>query len=205
MVLLHNRLNEDAWNEVLQWESRFHGGYEHISLEISRYSLVLPEIRKRPSSSSRRFQAFMATSRTRLDFTSWGSASSLLISRVYFSLTGRQFWSEPPSYRLPDPFDRHDWIVRRPQTGKMARYVIDYYGIKHPQRDTKLVIDARPALDSVDNARVRVVALMSRILSVVSAATTSVPDAVGRPVVKFGMCLLAIGISAYLSRHVSVI
>ena len=33
MVLLHNKLNEDAWNQVLQWESRFHGGYEHISLE----------------------------------------------------------------------------------------------------------------------------------------------------------------------------
>lgn len=33
MVLIHNKLNEDAWNEVLQWESRFHGGYEHIFVE----------------------------------------------------------------------------------------------------------------------------------------------------------------------------
>lgn len=58
-----------------------------------------------------------------------------------------------PITRLSDPFDRHDWIVRRPRTGKKARYDIDYYGIKHLRRETKLVIDARPALDSFDNAR----------------------------------------------------
>lgn len=33
MVFLHNKLNEDAWKEVLQWESRFHGGYEYVSVE----------------------------------------------------------------------------------------------------------------------------------------------------------------------------
>ena len=27
MVQLHNRLNEDAWREILKWESRNHGGY----------------------------------------------------------------------------------------------------------------------------------------------------------------------------------
>jgi len=26
MVLLHNRLNEDAWAEILRWETRFGGG-----------------------------------------------------------------------------------------------------------------------------------------------------------------------------------
>jgi cytochrome c heme-lyase len=26
MVLLHNRLNEDAWAEILRWEMRFGGG-----------------------------------------------------------------------------------------------------------------------------------------------------------------------------------
>ena len=26
MALLHNRLNEDAWAEILRWETRFGGG-----------------------------------------------------------------------------------------------------------------------------------------------------------------------------------
>jgi hypothetical protein len=26
MVLLHNRLNEDAWTEIIGWETRFGGG-----------------------------------------------------------------------------------------------------------------------------------------------------------------------------------
>lgn len=106
--------------------------------------------------------------------------------------------------RLPDPFDRHDWIIRRPRTGKKARYVIDYYGIKHPRRETKLVIDARPALDSFDNVRMRVVALMGRMLSMLGAATTRVPCEIWGPVVKYSMCLLAIGISVYLYMFVSV-
>lgn len=51
MVYIHNKLNEDAWNEVLQWESRFHGGCEYMFLEHmgTGYSLALPDIAKQPS------------------------------------------------------------------------------------------------------------------------------------------------------------
>lgn len=83
----------------------------------------------------------------------------------------------------------------------MARYVIDYYGIKHPRRETELVIDARPALDSFDNARMRVIALIGRILSVLASAATKVPTVVGGLVI----CLLAVGISVYFCIFVSVI
>jgi cytochrome c heme-lyase len=170
MVHLHNKLNEDAWNQVLQWESRFHGG---------------------------------DTEAAKLELASFSGIHGHLSNKARFYKLGKRFF--PTYFTLPDPFDRHDWIVRRPLTGRKARYVIDYYGIKHPQRETKLVIDARPALDSFDNARVRVVALISRILSIVSAATTNVPRVVGGPVVKYGICLLVVGISVYLSRLVSVI
>ncbi|KAH0840348.1 cytochrome c and c1 heme-lyase [Lanmaoa asiatica] len=162
MVLIHNKLNEDAWREVLRWESRFHGGYEHICLGILGVHILHQRCRS-------------------------GQARA----RVVF----RYSWPLLEQGSLPDPFDRHDWIVRRARTGNKARYVIDYYGIKHPGRETKLVIDARPALDSFDNARMRVVALISRILSILGAATTRVPYAV----IKYGMCLLAIGVSVYFA------
>jgi len=87
----------------------------------------------------------------------------------------------------------------------VARYVIDYYGIKHPRRETELVIDARPALDGFDNAMMRIVVLTGRIVPILGAATSRVPHADGGAVIKYGVCLLAVGISVYLSRFVSVI
>ncbi len=36
----------------------------------------------------------------------------------------------PNTFSSEPPFDRHDWIVRRPdQNGKEVRYVIDYYSV----------------------------------------------------------------------------
>lgn len=88
----------------------------------------------------------------------------------------------------------------------MARYVIDYYGIKQPRRETKFVIDARPAFDSLDNVRMRVVALVGRIFSILGVAATSVRYKIGAPlIIKGGMCLLAVWISVYLSRSVLVL
>ena len=58
-----------------------------------------------------------------------------------------------PRYSLP--FDRHDWIVER--DGKDVRYVVDFY--PGQPVDGKIVgihIDARPAVDSIDSALLRV-------------------------------------------------
>ena len=55
------------------------------------------------------------------------------------------------------PFDRHDWVVRRPQTGEEVRYVIDYYSAP-PERDGSPVfsLDVRPALDSFSSITERI-------------------------------------------------
>ena len=55
------------------------------------------------------------------------------------------------------PFDRHDWIVRRPSTGEEVRYVIDYYSAP-PLSDGSPVfsLDVRPALDSVGSIGMRI-------------------------------------------------
>jgi hypothetical protein len=61
------------------------------------------------------------------------------------------------SYSAEPPFDRHDWIVRRPRTGEEVRYVIDYYSAP-PEADGSPVfsLDVRPALDSFSSIKERV-------------------------------------------------
>ena len=54
------------------------------------------------------------------------------------------------------PFDRHDWVVRRPKTGEEVRYVIDYYSAPPtPDGEPVFALDVRPALDSMESMRDR--------------------------------------------------
>ena len=54
------------------------------------------------------------------------------------------------------PFDRHDWVVRRPKTGEEVRYVIDYYSAPPtPDGEPVFALDVRPALDSMESMRER--------------------------------------------------
>ena len=56
------------------------------------------------------------------------------------------------------PFDRHDWIIRRPRTREEVRYVIDYYSAPPaPDGEPVFALDVRPALDSVQSVKERVV------------------------------------------------
>ncbi|KIY51926.1 cytochrome c heme lyase [Fistulina hepatica ATCC 64428] len=65
-------------------------------------------------------------------------------------------WLLPARFNSEPPFDRHDWIVRRPKTGEEVRYVIDYYSAP-PEPDGAPVfsLDVRPALDSFTSVRQR--------------------------------------------------
>ena len=55
------------------------------------------------------------------------------------------------------PFDRHDWIVHRPETGEELRYIIDYYSAPPlPDGSPVFSLDVRPALDSVAGIQARV-------------------------------------------------
>ena len=55
------------------------------------------------------------------------------------------------------PFDRHDWIVHRPETGEEVRYIIDYYSAPPlPDGSPVFSLDVRPALDSVAGVQARV-------------------------------------------------
>jgi len=60
-------------------------------------------------------------------------------------------------YSREPPFDRHDWVVRRPQTGKEVRYVIDYYSApSEPDGSPVFSLDVRPALDSFGSLKQRI-------------------------------------------------
>ncbi|PPQ67876.1 hypothetical protein CVT25_010315 [Psilocybe cyanescens] len=58
-------------------------------------------------------------------------------------------WLLPSRFNSEPPFDRHDWIVRRPTTGEEVRYVIDYYSAPpEPDGSPVFSLDVRPAIDS---------------------------------------------------------
>lgn len=68
----------------------------------------------------------------------------------------------PSKFSSEAPFDRHDWVVRRPATtanekGQEIRYVIDYYSAPDdPDTDEPVFhLDVRPALDSVEATMAR--------------------------------------------------
>lgn len=69
------------------------------------------------------------------------------------------------------PFDRHDWYIRRAD-GSEARYVIDFYsGPRGPS--PSFHIDARPALDSWSSFYERVHCASNKLVSKISSLFSS--------------------------------
>ena len=123
VLQIHNHINERTWNQILEWEN------------------------VNPSSS-----------------TTTTTASNVQLVRFQ----GRPNDMSPKAYIFSSllglydpPFDRHDWYVQNnnsntntnssssSQTGRIQRYVIDYYYLpsRHPDMPPIPYIDARPALD----------------------------------------------------------
>ena len=95
----------------------------------------------------------------------WLFAGWLLPDRFKYVPVPRHRPSEIPTWGLTSflltsdepPFDRHDWIVRRPSTGEEVRYVIDYYGAPPlPDGSPVFSLDVRPALDNFGSLSMRV-------------------------------------------------
>ncbi|KIM61640.1 hypothetical protein SCLCIDRAFT_1215728 [Scleroderma citrinum Foug A] len=65
-------------------------------------------------------------------------------------------WLLPTRFNTEPPFDRHDWVVRRPRSSEEVRYVIDYYSAPPtPDGAPVFALDVRPALDSMESMRER--------------------------------------------------
>lgn len=66
-------------------------------------------------------------------------------------------WLLPSRFNTEPPFDRHDWIVHRPETDEEVRYIIDYYSAPPlPDGSPVFSLDVRPALDSFAGVQARV-------------------------------------------------
>ncbi|KZT59044.1 cytochrome c and c1 heme-lyase, partial [Calocera cornea HHB12733] len=79
-----------------------------------------------------------------------------LSPKARIHLLGAYFF--PSHFSSEPPFDRHDWVVRRP-SGEEVRYVIDYYSAPpEPDGSPVFSLDVRPALDSVGSIKERIVA-----------------------------------------------
>jgi len=125
-------------------------------------------------SSSLISKGYMTSCLTRHDCTNSQSVAFLHISGTHCSQTLSLYlctrnWYFPGTSFTP-PFDRHDWVVRRPSTNEEVRYVIDYYS--SPKRiggEPVFHLDVRPALDSFDNTKLRVMVAIEHLLSRVHA------------------------------------
>lgn len=118
VIAVHNSMNDQTWQKVVQWEQMHQEEGDSAGPSLSRFT-------GKPHDQSPK---------------SW-------------------FLTHSPFHSLPEPFDRHDWIVDR--NGREVRYVIDYYYVPDGEGNTVLpggsdsedsgstiYVDVRPALDS---------------------------------------------------------
>lgn len=82
------------------------------------------------------------------------------------------------TYSNEPPFDRHDWVVRRPKTGEEVRYVIDYYSAPpEPDGSPVFSLDVRPALDSFGSLKERIAVATEEVWASARDNKTTTTDA----------------------------
>jgi len=131
VVAIHNNMNEKTWSKVMEWEQ-----------------VLCPEAEKEGGAKLLKFL---------------GRPSDL----------SPKAWVKNMIFGHPLPFDRHDWTILRPD-GTEVRYVIDYYvdetkadeseGSGFPDMHDRnaiesILVDVRPAADSVENVLGRAVTM----------------------------------------------
>ena len=148
MVAVHNFLNEGAWQEILDWESRFSAGLLEGWRRCS--SGPLPP----QQDDAGRPQDVPPPALVRF----MGRPGDLTPKARMLQLAG---WLWPAKYSSELPFDRHDWYIRRHLPGgttREVRYVIDYYsGPPEPTGEPVFYLDVRPAVDGPTAAAERMV------------------------------------------------
>ena len=86
-------------------------------------------------------------------------------------------WLLPSRFDSEPPFDRHDWIVRRPKTQDEVRYVIDYYSAADDEQGQPVFhLDVRPAVDSFDSVKARISAATSEAWAAFRQGSTGAPQ-----------------------------
>jgi cytochrome c heme-lyase len=126
VVPIHNAVNERTWAEILRWEA----GRGSDTCGGPR----LISFKGRPADISPRARV-----------KTW---MGLVV------LSSHSCHEAHQAARYTAPFDRHDWVVDR--CGTRVRYVIDYYSGRSALAGVpSFYIDARPALDNWEGAKMR--------------------------------------------------
>ena len=155
MVAVHNFLNEGAWQEILDWESRFSAGlYEGwrrcssgpLPLQQSSFSGSWKQLQRQDGEGDGEESRYNVPPPSLIRFM--GRPGDLTPKARMLQVAG---WMWPAKYSSDLPFDRHDWYVRRhlpDGSTREVRYVIDYYsGPPEPTGEPVFYLDVRPAVD----------------------------------------------------------
>lgn len=135
IIPIHNAVNEQTWKEILKWEN-----------ELA--SPNLPTVSTPSAPGTGNDSAFTGDSPKLVSFR--GDSSKLTPRARMFGWLGYQ-----------QPFDRHDWMVRR-HGGEEVEYVIDFYAGKAAptgrvdRPPLSFYLDVRPKLNSLEGWRMRV-------------------------------------------------
>ena len=160
MVSVHNFLNEGAWDEILDWETRFSRGLRR-GWEISRRGeenapLIADVLARREAVSARSDAVATVKPPSLVRFMGRPDEPTPKARMLQFMA---YMW--PAKYAAEPPFDRHDWFVRRhleDGSEKEVRYVIDYYsGPPEPTGEPVFYLDVRPAVDGPTQACERLI------------------------------------------------
>ena len=149
IIPIHNSVNERAWRQIREWESKY-------STPFSDYPNDNP--RSCPPKLLS-FRGLGAGPEHDVETPSGVILSYLSLFNPRTPLTPQARYNAFVGYQKP--FDRHDWVVER-CGGEKIEYVIDFYqgkdnGMTRPggQRNLNFYLDVRPKLNSVEGARMR--------------------------------------------------
>ncbi|TKX26294.1 cytochrome c heme lyase [Elsinoe australis] len=148
MVSVHNFLNEGAWAEIVDWETRFAGGLQRGWQICKRGEENAPIVADILARRERLEGKVTVEDKPPSLVRFMGRPDEMTPKARIMQLMG---WAWPTRYETEPPFDRHDWFVRRirPDGGEEEkRYVIDYYsGPPEPTGEPVFYLDVRPAVD----------------------------------------------------------
>jgi hypothetical protein len=96
--------------------------------------------------------------RRRLSYTCSQAGSCPLASGMFNICLLHITWPDATKHTSTEPpFDRHDWVVRRPKSGEEVRYIIDYYSAPPEANGSPVFsLDVRPALDDFSSVKDRI-------------------------------------------------
>jgi cytochrome c heme-lyase len=199
LVSIHNNMNDVTWQMLLEWE-RYHidrgnveGGTPMLAKFMGRPFDLTPKARIKSWLGYGLPVRHRATSCS-LALCTPHAALAACVLACRWPLRARRPLTCACLYVAAMQFDRHDWDVDRGNGKGTTRYVIDYYydnakseqdavpdlGMQATASDIQsIIVDVRPALDSLDSVYHRLRRFPERLFTAVQRGMPVEPDMEG--------------------------